>query len=577
MKSPVYVLRFLLISFFAFTYALHANAQCLSGNCHDGSGSYRYSNGAVYTGQFAYGKPNGRGEFRDADRSLYAGDFKDGKPHGQGKKRYENGNEYVGQFAFGTMSGEGSMVYSNGHRYAGQWSDGKPNGRGNYHFKSRDRYEGSFIDGHFDGFGTLFYADGSYFAGNWSKNKKHGPGKLVHPDGTSESGRWEDGKLIYVGSSPDMPGDQPKQTSSAVTQMGQSQTGHRLPDLSSLRNCNSANCGSGKGYYTYPDGSIWVGQFRDGRPMGSGVCYYSNGDRYEGNWSVMAPNGEGIMHFATGRVYGAVWVNGSPIQELNPIQTMPVVTPAPTVRTDDVRIFAVVVGVGKYLTMPALTFTDDDAHRFYAFLKRPEGGALQDNQVTLLLDEDATRKNILAAMQEYFLRADENDVVMFYFSGHGLRGSFLPVDYDGHNNRLRHDEIRAIFDQSKAKHKLCIADACHSGSLKYDLMVAKGPAPISLDNYYKAFDESSGGIALLMSSNEEELSLEDHGLRQGVFTYYLLEGLKGDADANGDRLVTIQEIYQYVAQKVRYFTSGIQSPVLTGQFDVNMPVSWRRF
>lgn len=45
-----------------------------------------------------------------------------------------------------------------------------------------------------------------------------------------------------------------------------------------------------------------------------------------------------------------------------------------------------------------------------------------------------------------------------------------------------------------------------------------------MQRYYQAFEDADGGIALLMSSKAEELSLEDHGLRQGVFTYYVLQG-----------------------------------------------------
>ena len=133
-----------------------------------------------------------------------------------------------------------------------------------------------------------------------------------------------------------------------------------------------------------------MGEFKDGYPNGRGVCYYANGDRYEGEWANNTPNGEGIMYFATGRVYGAVWVNGSMVKELDSQETVP----ADPVRVDKnmgVKIWAVVVGVGKYTAMPSLKFTDDDAFRFYSHLKSPEGGALPDNQIEILVDEAATR------------------------------------------------------------------------------------------------------------------------------------------------------------------------------------------
>jgi uncharacterized caspase-like protein len=267
-------------------------------------------------------------------------------------------------------------------------------------------------------------------------------------------------------------------------------------------------------------------------------------------------------------------VNGRLIKEIDSEEAVP----NNTIGVDqsrDVRIWAVIVGVGRYAAMPSLKFTDDDAYRVYSFLKSPEGGALPDEQIALLIDESATRTNILNAMRRQFLRADANDVVLLYFSGHGLDGCFLPVDFDGYRNKLRHEEIKKIFLESAAKHKLCIADACHSGSLQYGL-AARGPAPVSVSRYYQALEDSDGGIALLMSSKAEELSLEDHGLRQGVFTFYLLKGLKGEADTNGDQIVSIREIYKYVTPKVREYTAGAQTPTLSGLYDDTMPVALRR-
>src|SRR5690606_16142596 len=132
---------------------------------------------------------------------------------------------------------------------------------------------------------------------------------------------------------------------------------------------------------------------------------------------------------------------------------------------DEVKVWAVVVGIGRYTSMPVLKYTDDDAYHIYAFLKSPEGGAIPDSQIRLLIDEDATRTNIIRAMRHVFLKADENDVVLLYYSGHGIQGAFLPVDFDGHTNKLKHDEVKAIFRETKAKHKICFADACHVGTL----------------------------------------------------------------------------------------------------------------
>lgn len=557
MKGHNLLFRLLLpVSLLAVSFtSLHA--QCISGDCQNGVGTYRY-----------------------ADKSQYVGRFANGQREGKGKLMLSNGNTYEGQFTRNRIQGEGVMNYKNGDRYVGQWSSDQPNGKGKYYFKSRERYEGDFVNGEFDGQGTMYYPDGAYYTGAWKGNRKNGYGKLVFPDGTLSQGTWASGKLVNQGASNSNTANAQGQTAQQNTQKPTSAkpniaaNKNKKPDLRGLRNCASGYCRSGNGYYYYPDSSLWVGEFKEGYPSGSGACYYSNGDRYVGEWQNNAPYGEGIMYFASGRVYGAVWVNGSAVKELDSREEVPA-DPVRSEASRSVKIWAVVVGVGRYTAMPSLKFTDDDAYRFYSFLKSPEGGALPDNQITVLVDEAATRQNILGSMRQYFLRADENDVILLYFSGHGLEGCFLPVDYDGFNNKLRHEEIKQVFQQSKAKHKLCIADACHSGSLNYGI-ASKGPTQVSLQRYYQAFEDSEGGIALLMSSKAEELSLEDHGLRQGVFTYYVLQGLKGRADNNSDYLITIKELYHYVYAKVREYTAGAQTPVITGYYDDNMPVAVRQ-
>ncbi|RME95194.1 MAG: peptidase C14 caspase catalytic subunit p20, partial [Bacteroidetes bacterium] len=150
-----------------------------------------------------------------------------------------------------------------------------------------------------------------------------------------------------------------------------------------------------------------------------------------------------------------------------------------------------------------------------------------------------------------------------------LQGAFLPIDYDGYNNRLKHEDIRRILHQSRAKHKLVLADACHAGSL----LAARAPIHLALRSYYEALSASQGGTALLLSSKGEEYSLEDRGLRSGIFSHFLIRGLKGEANTDGDNIVTIRELFSYVHQQVRQYTGNVQTPTLSGDFDDRMPVA----
>ena len=78
---------------------------------------------------------------------------------------------------------------------------------------------------------------------------------------------------------------------------------------------------------------------------------------------------------------------------------------------------------------------------------------------------------------------------------------------------------------------------------------------------------------MIMSSKADETSLESSGLRQGVFSHFLIRGLKGEADTNKDKVVSVGELFEYINDKVREYTGNRQSPVIKGTYDPKMPVA----
>ena len=70
---------------------------------------------------------------------------------------------------------------------------------------------------------------------------------------------------------------------------------------------------------------------------------------------------------------------------------------------------------------------------------------------------------------------------------------------------------------------------------------------------------------ILTASDANEVSMEKDELNHGVFTYYLLEGLRGKADADGDGVITLDEVYKYVSMKVPQATGQDQHPVKKGE------------
>lgn len=259
----------------------------------------------------------------------------------------------------------------------------------------------------------------------------------------------------------------------------------------------------------------------------------------------------------------------------NTQQTTPQV--APTITTSSkMKAWVVIVGVADYqMEENRLNYTDDDAYKMYAFYKSPEGGSLPDEQIVLLIDEEATRANIASAIRKVYSSAGKDDMLIFYFSGHGTEGAFITYEFDGYlydnyAGLLLHEELNAVFEKSPARYKYIIADACHSGSSvnQYKTREIKPKG-----TFYQAFEREESGFVLLLSSMGDEYSLEFSGKRQGIFSYYLLRGLKGECDTNNDKTISVIELYDFVNKNVQTFTKGKQNPVIAGKYNETLPMS----
>ncbi|HFC00686.1 MAG TPA: hypothetical protein ENJ53_07765 [Phaeodactylibacter sp.] len=361
-----------------------------------------------------------------------------------------------------------------------------------------------------------------------------------------------------------------------------------FPKNGTVEGCIEGDCVDGKGTYIYDEGNAkYMGSFKNEMPNGNGVCEYSNGELYDGEWAEGSFNGYGTLYLADGSPIRGYWKEGTFLGKQEPAVSVsvsqvesPVVnntmqTLANIRKNTKVKVHALIIGISAYTHMPVLKYSDDDAYRMYAFLKSPEGGALQDSQIRMLIDEEATKKNIKEAMVDIFMNAGEDDLVLMYYSGHGLKDCFLPIDFDRYNNKFFHEEVNEILRRSPAKYKLCIADACHSGGLA----MKGGPSDYEysdeqlINTYYSKLSQSDAGTALILSSKLEEISLESSGLRQGVFSHFLIRGLEGEADRNKDKVVTVSELFEFISTNVKSYTSNRQSPIMRGIFDKDMTVS----
>ncbi len=564
--------RWVMVLMVCLVGTIAANAQrCVQGDCRYGYGKKIFKSGAVYSGQFKNGQIHGKGKLKFSNGSVYEGDWRSNFRQGKGKLVFRSGDTYVGDFQKNRMHGKGVMDFVNGDKYNGAFQNDRKDGYGKYEYHTGDTYEGYFKQDKRSGQGTMTYSDGSRYKGEWSLDKKNGKGTYVDNRGKSTEGRWVAGRMTAtVGASGTVTSNSGNNTNTSPSRPSQATTVSQESDEAPLKDCNRHYCSNGQeGIFMYGDGSKYIGEHHAGEPRGFGTIYYKNGDKYTGGWQKHAPHGKGIMVYHDGRRLSAEWVYGKPSRKLDSDEGI-IDEPVVVDNNSKVKVWAVLVGVGRYNHMPSLKYTDDDAYKMYAFLKSPEGGALPDEQLRVLIDEDATRSRIIRTMKQVFLKADENDVVMLYFSGHGLKGSFVPYDYDGMKNLLEHTEVTKVLRQSKAKHKMVFADACHSGSM----LAMRDASEINqaIGRFYDAFDDTRGGTALILSSKSEETSLEDHGLRQGVFSHFLMKGLQGRADTDGDKVITVTEIFGFVHREVTKYTLNAQTPTISGTYDPRMPV-----
>jgi len=251
--------------------------------------------------------------------------------------------------------------------------------------------------------------------------------------------------------------------------------------------------------------------------------------------------------------------------------------------------WAVIVGVSAYANkgIPALSYADRDAEALASFLQTPEGGSFDRDHMRILVNEDATLSNLREGMIDFLQQAIEKDLVVIYFAGHGAPDPTRPqnlylLTYDTDPNRLgttafpMWDIQTVISRQIAAKKVVVFSDACHSGGISVDVATRGLDVTQSnpINQYLADLARAKEGLVVFTASAAGEVSQEFPELGHGVFTYYLLDGLRGAADLNNDYLVTVNELMGYVEEQVKRKTRGAQNPTRSQTtYDKELPMS----
>ena len=125
------------------------------------------------------------------------------------------------------------------------------------------------------------------------------------------------------------------------------------------------------------------------------------------------------------------------------------------------KLYVVAIGVSDYAEISDLKYCDSDASEVAALFNLTK----HPHEIVLLRNGEATKSAILLQLSNLFSKASGDDIILFYFSGHGGKGFFCPYDAN-EKNLLTYDNIRKLLIDCKAKRQLLIADACNSGAIR---------------------------------------------------------------------------------------------------------------
>ncbi len=227
---------------------------------------------------------------------------------------------------------------------------------------------------------------------------------------------------------------------------------------------------------------------------------------------------------------------------------------------DPAETYALVYGLADYLYISDLNLTDDDAEAV-ADLLEAKGW-----DVTLRLSSEATLAQIEADISELSAVMDDNDRLLFYYSGHGVsyNDNYWIFPYDGNTADLYSTSIntsilKAMIESSGAGLMTVILDSCNSGGFVDSNITVDTVA----DNYFKSYSSGISAVnesfslylsvsdadqkyTVLSAAGAGEESYETSTIGHGVFTYFLLQ-TPSYADYNRDGYITLTEAFYYTA------------------------------
>ncbi len=554
---------------------------------YHGQGTITFLSGNKYVGDFKVDQPNGQGTFTFANGEKYVGEFKDGKLNGQGTYTFANGDIYVGEFKNDIKHGRGTYTYLEGDKYLGEFKDDKLNGQGTYTFANGKKYIGEFRDGIKHGLAIMMLADGSWHYGEWRDNLPQGKGIRFYSDsGKREEGIWENNTLIRAAKVdlPDLNNNAGSNTDRTAIDRERQQLAEerrRLEDekrqrqqASSSQRINLQVTNS----QPNSDGLFFIDIKTNADTASLLIDGKEEGGKSDGNYTLKRIARAGQS--STFKIVATDIYGNTDTKTINVTRTISGakatyadLNPTNIKRRSDRDAVAIIIGISDYKNLPKADFANDDARVFYDYALRAL--SIKPENIKLLIDSEANDVQIVKTFKNWLpinVNKDKTDIYVFY-SGHGMPSSdgkslyLLPQGVDKdllERTAINQQEIISSLQASKPKSVTMFIDSCYSGLSRTGETLLASARPISLKSKDIGYPPE---FTVISASSPDQISSSSPELRHGIFSFYLMKGMEGDADINKDGKITAGEMQQYVSDKVQRQAMSMnrkQEPQLIG-------------